>query len=118
MKTNRHRNENDSSSIYTMQEAAERLRICRRNLQELIKRYPFYFPNGRRKLFTENDLAALIAALRNEAAECHSNLRRPVKAVRPTSLPAKPISGSMWAEAQRRLAALRRKKARSPERKN
>lgn len=116
MKTDRLRNENDSSSIYTMQEAAERPRICRRNLQELTKRYPFYFSNGRRKLFTENDLAALIAALRNETAECLSNLCRPMKAVRPTSLPAKPISGSMWAEAQRRLAALRRKKARSPQR--
>lgn len=49
---------------YTMEEAAQRLRIGRRNLQELVKDHPYYYSNGARKLFTEDDIAALIQAMR------------------------------------------------------
>jgi hypothetical protein len=41
-----------------MNEAAARLRVCRRVLQEVIKHHPYYFSNGRRKLFTESDMLA------------------------------------------------------------
>ena len=46
--------------LYTMEEAAEHLRVSRRTLQELIKRHPFYRSAGRRKLFTETDLTTLV----------------------------------------------------------
>ena len=38
---------------FNMDEAAKFLRISRRSLQEIVKRHPFYYPNGRRKLFQE-----------------------------------------------------------------
>lgn len=50
-------------AIFTMEEAAEYLRISRRQLQEIIKDRPFYRHAGRRKLFTDADLARLIEAL-------------------------------------------------------
>lgn len=43
------------------------MRICRRMLQDLIGRHPYYHANGRRKLFTETELASLRAAMRQEA---------------------------------------------------
>lgn len=55
--------------ILTMDEAAERLRISRRSLQELVKSHPHYAANGRKKLFSEGDIAALWEAMR-----CRSNL--------------------------------------------
>lgn len=42
-----------------MDEAADALRIGRRSFQEIVKRYPFYYPNGRRKLFTDADVEAI-----------------------------------------------------------
>ena len=38
-------------AVYTMNEAAARLRISRRALQELVRKHPFYALNGRKKLF-------------------------------------------------------------------
>jgi hypothetical protein len=46
-------------SIYTIVEAAAKLRISRRALQELVKAYPFYALNGNRKLFRDEDLLAI-----------------------------------------------------------
>lgn len=46
-----------------MDEAAERLHVSRRAMQEIVKRHPHYYPNGKRKLFTEADIAALLRAL-------------------------------------------------------
>lgn len=57
----------------TMAEAAEALRVSPRRLTDIIKVYPFYYPNGRRKLFTERDIEAITEALRSEA--CRSNSR-------------------------------------------
>lgn len=54
---------------YTMDEAAAELRICRRMLQDLVARHPHYHANGRRKLFTETEIAALRTAMRQEAEE-------------------------------------------------
>jgi excisionase family DNA binding protein len=103
--------------IYTMNEAAARMRISRRALQELIKRHPFYFPNGRRKLFTEDDLANLVAALREDGgARRRANSFAHTPEVRAESFKGH-IPGSMWAEAQRRLAALQQQRPTNPRKK-
>lgn len=47
------------SKALTMDEAAAELRVSRRALQDILKRHPFYYPNGRRKLFTEADIEAI-----------------------------------------------------------
>lgn len=65
---------------YTMDEAAAELRICRRKLQDLVARHPHYHTNGRRKLFTESEIAALRAAMRLE------------EGIDPPPLPPKPYS--------------------------
>src|SRR5665213_1920105 len=92
-------------AIFTMNEAAARLRVCRRVLQEVVKKNPFYFSNGRRKLFTETDLADLVSAMR-EDKPCPSNSFRPANSRRHSGPSEEPTSESMWTEAQRRLVAL------------
>lgn len=47
-----------------MTEAARCIRVSRRALQSIIQRYPLYYMNGNRKLFTEGDLVALTEAMR------------------------------------------------------
>ena len=86
--------------IYTMKEAAARIRISRRALQDVIKRYPFYFPNGRRKLFTEADLANIVTALREEIASRRVNSFAHKAGIRAQASKSF-VAGSMWAEAQR-----------------
>lgn len=68
--------------VFTMPEAADRLRISRRSLQELIKDYPHYMQNGVKKLFSADDILALMQAMRQEADKCRSSSihRAPVKA--------------------------------------
>ena len=83
------------SLAYTMQEAAELLRISRRALQELIKRHAFYYVNGKRKLFEESDILRLRGAMRREAIR------------RRTTLSGELTSDGMWIEAQKRLSELR-----------
>lgn len=89
---------------FTMNEAARELRISRRQLQELVKVHRFYYANGRRKLFTEADIVALETAMRSGDQECRSSSSRPARARRRTGTSAAPIAGSLWTEAQRRLA--------------
>lgn len=50
--------------IYTLDEAAVRLRMSRRFLQDLVKDNPFYFKKGRQKMFTDEDIQNLIKAMR------------------------------------------------------
>ncbi len=93
-----------------MNEAAGRLRVSRRALQELVKRYPHYFSNGRRKLFTEEDLIALVATLRESRPLYQSTS---LKSVTRAAGHAKRREGcAMWSEAQGRLAKLRQKRPR------
>jgi hypothetical protein len=61
--------------ILTMNEAAKALRIGRTNLQRLIQRHPFYFANGARKLFTEDHIRSLIAAMERDTTKVR--LREP-----------------------------------------
>lgn len=103
---------------FNMDEAAKLLRISRRSLQEIVKRHPFYYPNGRRKLFQESDIANLREAMRSEANEdrqriktCLSNLSHRATARRRITPSEGPISGPIWTEAQKRLTALQQQSA-------
>ncbi len=49
--------------LYTMEEAAEHLRVSRRVLQDVIKAHPFYRVIGHKKLFTGQDLNEIIGRL-------------------------------------------------------
>lgn len=51
---------------FTLKEAADELRISVRRLQDIAKRHPFYYPNGNRKLFTEENLSSIRNALMEE----------------------------------------------------
>ena len=95
---------------YTMDETAGILRICRRMLQTLIAKYPYYHANGRRKLFTETQINQLRKAMERDAeeqrraleasraSEARYNLSR-----RSNSFPAPQAAGSIWAEVQGQL---------------
>lgn len=54
----------DVPRIYTLDEAAVRLRMSRRYLQELVKKHLFYALKGRQKMFTDADLNQLLEAMR------------------------------------------------------
>ena len=99
---------------FTMAEAAALLRISKRALQELIKRHPFYYANGTRKLFQESDIEALRSAMRAKvdnkglgASSCLSNSYHlgPVK--HRTIRSGGHTSGNMWTAAQKRLSEIR-----------
>ena len=60
-------------AAFTFKEAAQELRISVRSFQEIVRRHPFYYPNGNRKLFTEENLAEIRTALVEE--QLNSNTR-------------------------------------------
>src|SRR5512146_110976 len=103
-----------------MNQAAVALGISRRALQDLVASHPHYYINGNRKLFEESDIAALRFAMRQMAAEKRAKeKRKPCRLSSSRLGSAKPhsglfvatTSGSMWTEAQKQLAALRRQKS-------
>ena len=49
--------------LYTMDEAAKKLRISRRFLQDIIKDHPYYKAFGSKKLFTDEDVSRIIEAM-------------------------------------------------------
>jgi hypothetical protein len=49
--------------LFTVEEVAARFRVSRRSFQSFIRQYPYYRTFGRRKLFTEADIAHLYEAL-------------------------------------------------------
>jgi Helix-turn-helix domain len=60
-----HANDNGPlGRIYTLDEAAEELRVSRRSLQEIIKRHPFFAKNGRVYLFSESDIRSIWEGMR------------------------------------------------------
>ena len=83
---------------FAMDEAAAWLRISRRALQDLVKRHPFYFTNGNRKLFGEGDLIALREAMRREGEKCRSSSSRHVPARRRTTMSGGRTSADLWTE--------------------
>lgn len=96
-------------TILTMNEAAERLRISRRSLQDLIKKHPHYAANGRKKLFSESDLTALWEAMR-----CHSSSLG--AETRGTGTFAVPSEARLYSRARELTAKKRRKSFASGER--
>ena len=92
--------------VYTMRQAALALGIGRTNLQRLIKRYPFYYKNGHRKLFTPTDVERLRDAMRTET--CRSNSYRQRRAATRTTASVERTSGCTWTDLQRRLSERRR----------
>jgi hypothetical protein len=66
---------------FTLKEAANELRISVRRLQDIVKRHPFYYPNGNRKLFTGDNLSAIRTALLEEKLSSEPTRRVSVAAV-------------------------------------
>jgi hypothetical protein len=81
--------------IYTMDEAAAALRMCRRTFSDLIRKHPHYHLNGHKKLFDVADLEALWDAMR---AEDH-----PLKGERQET-EASPPEEDVYASLSRHLA--------------
>lgn len=102
--------------LMTMDEAAEVLRVSRRSLQEIIKRHPFYVPNGNRKLFTEADLMAILAGLRREVEQCRSSSSLPAMAKRRTGRSEEHTLESAWTRARELL--MKRSQSKSSQRKD
>jgi len=74
------------TDLHTMDEAASKLRMSRRNLQDWLSDHPvdcagipFFIDNGNRKRFTDADLDRIIKAQREETL-CRLNSERRVKA--------------------------------------
>jgi hypothetical protein len=93
------------TNLYTMDEAAGRLRISRRFLQEFLAKHPadptgvpYYVPMGNTKPFTDRDLDRIIAATREEE-RWRLNLSRRVRASRRTTTVAAPISDNLLTAA-------------------
>ena len=80
-----------------------------------VKLYPHYYLNGCRKLFEESDIVKLREAMRHGGKERGAN--QPFSSSRSHHNSGKsknPPGGSMWAEAQWRVAILRQQKSGSP----
>jgi hypothetical protein len=96
---------------FYLQEAAERLHVTPRWLEDWLCQYPldpktgepFFVLAGRLKLFTEADVARIYAALR-ELTRCRYISERPAKAKRPTTKSAGPTSGSLLSKARALIA--------------
>src|SRR5450759_4793623 len=81
--------------LFTVAEVAARFRVSRRSLQAHLRQHPYYRTLGRRKLFTEPDIARLF-----EALPCPSVSSRPAKARPRIGASGAPISKSLLTEAQ------------------
>lgn len=78
-------------SAFTLKEAAGELRISVRRLQDIVKRHPFYYPNGNRKLFTEDNLSSIRGALWEEKLSNEPRRRTSVLAEPSGSLALKKV---------------------------
>lgn len=98
-----------------MNGTAEALGVSRRALQSIIQRFPYFYANGRKKLFTLDDVEKIRNAMRAEAQQameqkqCHSKQSRQEQENRPIGPFEERIAGSMWKEAQKRLTQNRQK---------
>lgn len=90
----------ESRKLYTLDETAERFRVSRRTMQDFVRRFPFYRTLGRRKLFTEEDIASLY-----EALPCPSSSREGTEAQTGTSVG--PSAASLSTRLQALLTAKR-----------
>lgn len=55
--------------VYSLNEAAEKLHMSRRALQDTIRRLPYYAKNGRVYLFSEDDITKIWEGMREESNE-------------------------------------------------
>ena len=96
--------------IYTMEEVAAQLRMSRRMLQDIVKEHPFYFSVGNRKRFTEEDIAALIAALRpspmNTAGDRRTR-RKKAKSFQPSDAVTLERALELASQSRRKSTAVR-----------
>src|SRR5262249_48749800 len=93
------------AALYTMEEAAELLQKGRRWLQDWLRDHPvdrlgqpFYAPAGRTKLFDDNDLSRIRAALK-EDERCRLNSSRRVRVGARTGESAAPTLDATLTEA-------------------
>src|SRR5262245_2989700 len=93
----------------TIEEAAAWFRMSRRAFQAVIQRHPLYFVAGRRKLFSEQNLHDLRAALEHEGREkaCRSNSKSRALVGPPTGRSAALISASTLTAARALLRKAR-----------
>jgi hypothetical protein len=91
-------------AAFTLKEAADELRISLRRFQDIVKRYPFYYPNGIRKLFTEENLASIRSALAEEQRCLNSN----DGTVHRTNIYAGPSGASAYSKALELISASRK----------
>jgi hypothetical protein len=56
-------------NVYTLNEAAAKLRMSRRALQDTIKRLPHYAKNGKVYLFSDDDVKKIWEGMREESNE-------------------------------------------------
>lgn len=91
--------------FYTLDEVAARFRVSRRTMQGFIREHPCYRLIGRRKLFTEADIAQLA-----EALAYPSNSSAGTGARSGTS--AVPSQASLWTKAQSLLRETKPKRTR------
>ena len=89
--------------FYTIVETAEIFRVSRRTFEDFVAVHPFYRQIGKRKLFTEADIAALA-----EKMECQSKSLVSPEVQTSTSV------GRSEASKFTRLAALQAQKRRKP----
>jgi excisionase family DNA binding protein len=92
-----------TSALHTMDEAAKKLRVSRRWLQDFIQDHPYYRMAGRKKLFSEEDITRLQGAL-----PCPGSSSRPEKARRRIGTSAGSTSDSLWTRARELLTNGRR----------
>jgi hypothetical protein len=79
--------------IYKFEEAAEKLRVSKRRMQEIVKLHPHYAKNGRVYLFSENDIRLIW-----EGIHCHSsssNAKAPI-----TGTSVAPSASSLYSKAR------------------
>src|SRR5579885_647868 len=86
------------AELFTLDETAARLHVSRRWLQDFLRGRPYGRMAGRKRLFTESDIAALI-----EELPCPSISSRPGKANRPTGRSGARTSGSALTALRERL---------------
>ena len=90
--------------LLTMDDAAARLNVSRRWVQGFLRGRPLGRMAGRKRLFTESDLARII-----EELPCPSSSSSRAKAGRKTGASGDTISASTWIGQQKqRIAELRR----------
>jgi hypothetical protein len=96
-------------AVFTMDETAEKLRVSRTAMQDIVKRHPYYFANGHKKLFTEQHVLMIIDGLESETRRKCLSSSSPQKKAAPRSIAfAEPTSNDTWIELQRRLTKPKR----------